>query len=308
MDIPRTIASRRSVLTAGLTAGGLLLVPSAAASANRTGDPATDPGDPTDPHHDVTQVRPEELVPPDGLDPGACGSTVWPHNEILGFVTPFEPDNDGLTNTFYYNSTFYNRIETWFQFFRANTPVSWGPPFQIRTYGAYLNRNDLCVSHHNTGRAFDLSRIYATDPATGTLNQVFNARYDQWKSQTGSTLTTTRRRYWATAASAHYHFRSALTYFWDNHENHIHFDNGYSGSGNSTFTTGSEAQVQHVQAVLLYVWGQSVAVDGIWGPKTSAAVGRVLARIGRSGALTTQANWLEFNRATLRFGSGTQTY
>jgi hypothetical protein len=34
----------------------------------------------------------------------------------------------------------------------------------------------------------------------------------------------------------------------------------------------------------------------------------VLSRIGRSGSLATQSNWLEFNRATLRFGSGTQTY
>jgi hypothetical protein len=309
MDIPRGFTSRRSLLTAGLTAGGLILVPPAAAYATRIEDPPVDPGDPTEPHHDVTQVTPEDLVPPDGLDPGACGSTIWQHNEILGFVTPYEPDGDGATNTFYYNAAFYNRIETWFRFFRANTPIAWGPPFQIRTYGVYVNRGDGCSSYHNFGRAFDLSRIYATDPATRTLHQVFNARYDQWRSQTGSALTTTRKRYWATAASVHYHFRSTLTYLYNTaHHNHIHFDNGVSGSGNTAFSSGSSAQVEHVQACLVYVWGQSLAIDGIWGPQSSAAAGRVLARIGRSGSLGTQSNWLEFNRATLRFGSGTQTY
>lgn len=302
MDSPRGIAPRRSLLVAGLTAGGLLLLPPAAAFA-------IGPEDPTGPHHDVTRLAPEDFVPPDGLDPGACGSTVWPHNEILGFVTPYEPHEDGKTDTFYYNAAFYTRLETWFQFFRANTPVAWGPPFQIWTYGAYNNRGDGCDSFHNLGRGFDLSRIYATDPQTGTSHLVFNARYDRWRTQTGATLATTRRRYFAGAASVYHHFRDTLTYLYNSsHHNHVHCDNKQSGTGNSTFGTGATSQVQHVQASLAYVWGQSVSIDGIWGPQTSAAVGRVLTRIGRGGSLTTQANWLEFNRATLRFGSGRQVY
>jgi hypothetical protein len=306
MDLPRGMASRRSVLAAVVTASGLVLVPPAAAYAARLENPGSGPDEPT-PHHDVTQLTPDDLVPPDGLDPGVCGSTVFQHSELLGMVTPYEETASPMS--FSYNDGFYARCESWFQFFRANTPTAWGPPFEIWSWGVYVNKGDGCKSFHNLGRAFDLTHIYATDPATGKRNEVFNARHDQWISQTGSTLATTRKRYWGTAASVNYHFRSALTYFYnDDHNNHLHFDNGLSGSANSSFATDSDAQVEHVQAALTYVWGETVDIDGVYGPKSSAAAGRVLSRIGRSGALTTQANWLEFNRATLRFASGTQAY
>jgi hypothetical protein len=304
MDIPRGITSRRSVLAAVVTSGGLILVPQAAARATQA---APEPADELFPHHDVTQVTPEELVPPDGLDPGGCGSTVWPHNEILGFPTPYE--GDGRLRSFSYDDTFYSRVETWFQFFRVNTPIAWGPPFEIWCWGVFVDKGSCGTSFHKVGRAFDISRIYATDPATGTRSQVFNSRHDIWGDWTGSDLTTTRKRYWGTAASLHYHFRSTLTYFYDSdHDNHIHFDNGISGSSNTSFSSGSDSQVQHLQAALTYVWGETVGIDGIYGPQSTAAANRVITRIGRSGTLSTQANWLEFNRATLRFASGTQTY
>jgi hypothetical protein len=179
----------------------------------------------------------------------------------------------------------------------------------VWSYGAYVNRNDGCVSYHNFGRAFDLSRIYATNPANGSLNKVFNGRFDQWSGTSGAALTAVRKQYWATSASLHYHFKHVLTYLFNSaHNNHIHADNSVSGGGNSTFSTGASAQVQHVQACVTYIWGRPVTLDGIWGPQTSGAAGAVLSRIGRSGSLTTQSNWLEFNRATLRFGSGAQTF
>ncbi len=179
---------------------------------------------------------------------------------------------------------------------------------RVWTYGVYANRSDGCVSMHNFGRAFDLTRLYATN--AGVLTKVFNGRYDQWRSSTGSTLTTTRKRYWATAASLHYHFKYVLTYVYNTaHWNHIHFDNQVSGSGNSTFSTGSTSQVKHVQACCTYIWGYPTTIDGIWGPQTAGNSSKALARIGRSGAITSsQTNWLEFNKATLRFGSGRQAY
>jgi hypothetical protein len=63
-----------------------------------------------------------------------------------------------------------------------------------------------------------------------------------------------------------------------------------------------------VQACCRYIWGQTVTLDGVWGSQTSGAVTAVLSRIGRSGSLTTQSNWLAFNLATLRFGTGRQNY
>lgn len=303
MELPTGKTSRRALLgLAGVGIGGLLL------GRAGVGHAATDViEEPPVPHHDVTKVRPGEHVPPTGLAPGACGTSVFPHPEIGAHPTHYEVG--GNPSTFSYDTTFYKRLETWLTFFYANSPESWTRPGQIWTYGAYLNRNDGCKSYHNFGRGFDLSRIYSTDPDTGALTKVFNARYDQWKSLTGTALTTTRKRYWATAASVHYHFKHVLAYpFNGDHHNHIHCDNASSGSGDSNFTTGSTAQVQHVQACVTYIWDRPVAIDGVWGPNTSAAVSAVLTRIGRTGGLATQANWLEFNRATMRFGSGAQTF
>ena len=301
MDIPRGITSRRSVLAAVATAGGLIFVPPAAAWATQSA-PEPEPL----PHHDVTQVTPEELEPPSNLDPGGCGSEVWPHNEILGFPTPYE--GDGRPRNFSYDNTFYSRVETWFQFFRANTPIAVGPPFEIWCWGVFVDKGDCGESFHKVGRAFDISRIYATDPATGIKSQVFNSRHDIWRSWTGSAFTTVHRQYWTTAASLNYHFQHMLTYPWRaDHDDHIHFDNGVSGSGNSSFNRAS-AQTFSAQATLNAIWGESLVVDGSWGPKSTAAAGRALARIGVSGTLDTQSNWLAFNRASTRFGSGTQTY
>lgn len=310
MDIPRGITSRRSVLAAVVTAGGLIMAPPAAAAWAARREPNLGTGDPIEPHHDVTSVTPDELIPPDGLDPGGCGSTVWPHDEILGFVTPYESVNTkpGDRDTFSYNDTFYDRVETWFQFFRQNTPIAWGPPFEIWCWGVFVDKGTCGPSMHKVGRAFDISRIYATDPATNTRHQVFNARYDIWKSWTGSDLTTVRKQYWATAASLNYHFQHTLTYAYNSdHHNHIHFDNDVSGSGNSSFNQSS-GQKLSAQSTLNALWGESLDVDGSWGPKSTAAASRALARIGLSGSFSTQSNWLAFNRASLRFGSGTQTY
>ena len=244
-----------------------------------------------------------------GADDGAlaaCGATVYPHSEIWGAPTYYEPT--GTAASFRYNATFYNRLETWLAFWYANTPVSWLTPLRVWSYGCYVNRNDGCVSMHNYGRAFDISRIYAT--VNGSLSRVFYARYDLWRTLTGSALTTTRKRYWATAASIHYHFKYVLTYAYNSaHWNHIHMDNQVSGGGNSTFSTGSRSQIVHVQAVCTYIWGYATTIDGIWGPQTDGNSRRVLSRIGRSGGLTTsQTNWLEFNRTSTRFGTGRQAY
>lgn len=303
MELSTGKASRRAVLgLAGVGLGGLVLGRSAVGHA-ATGVSK----EPPVPHHDVRTVRPADLAPSTGLAPGACGTPVFAHAGIGGQPTHY--DVSGKPVTFSYDATFYQRLTDWLAFFQANSPQTWTMRGQIWTYGAYLNRNDGCVSYHNHGRAFDLSRIYTTDPDTGELTKVFNARYDQWKSLTGTALTATRKQYWATAASVHHHFKNVLTYPYNGqHHNHVHCDNAASGSGDSEFTTGATAQVQHVQACVTYIWERPVAIDGIWGPDTSAAVGAVLTRLGCTGGLTTQANWLEFNRATMRFGSGAQEY
>lgn len=301
IELPGNRSTRRALLgMAAVGAAGVVLGPSSALAGGRPNDEPA-PGSHGDPSLDASSGDFTTL------DSGACGSTVWPQSEINGQPTYYEVS--GATATFKYNSTFYSRLEAWLQFYFNNTPVNWYWPGQIWSYGAYVNKNDGCTSYHNYGRAFDLSRIYMTDTNTGSLAKVFNARYDQWRSWTGDSLTTVRKRYWATCASINYHFKYVLHYLYNSdHWNHIHLDNAVSGSGNSTFTTGSSSQVYSVQACCRYIWGYSIAIDGIWGPETSGAVSKVLARIGLSGSITTQSNWLEFNRTSLRFGTGRQTY
>lgn len=232
--------------------------------------------------------------------PASAHGTIVGHSEIWNARTYYEVT--GKASSFGYNPTFYSRLETFLKYWSQNTPSTWSAPLRLWSYGAHVDSGS--IGEHNYGRAFDLSRIYAT--VGGSLTKVFNGRYDQWRTLSGTALATTRRQYWATAAGAHYHFRHVLTYPYNtDHWNHIHIDNMVSGTGNSHFTTDSEAQVKHVQACCRYIWGYSTTIDGVWGSQSDTNSRRVLSRVGRSGGLTSsQANWLEFNRSSLRFGSG----
>jgi hypothetical protein len=296
-ELPEGNTSRRTLL------GGLMAVSVAGAAGLAAPLSANAAEEEPIGDEDVTNIDPADLDPALAV----CGASVTAHSEIAGDDTYYEPT--GAWSSFSYNSTFYNRLETWLNFWYTNTPLTWSRPLHVGSYGAYTNKGDGCVSYHNFGRAFDLSAISGILTTTGNRSKMFNARYDLWKNLTGSQLTGARRLYWATSASLHYHFKHVLTYLYNaQHHNHIHIDNAISGSGNSTFTTGASAQVQHVQACCTYIWGRPVTLDGVWGSQTSGAVSAVLSRIGRSGSLTTQANWLAFNQATLRFGTGAQSY
>jgi hypothetical protein len=291
-DLPH-LTSRRTILAAGAVGtAGLVLGPVTRVLADASVDDTV--GD---------------VGGSDSLDTSdaACGATLITRSEIWNQPTWYD-DASPAAASFSYNATFYSRLETWLAFWYANTPASWLTPLRVYSLGAYSNRNDGCVSMHNYGRAFDLTRVYAT--INGTLGRGMSARYNIWRTWTGADLTKIRKSYWGTAASLHYHFRHVLTYPYNtDHWSHIHIDNQVSGSGNSTFSTASRAQVLHVQACLTYIWGYSTTIDGIWGPQTSGNASKALVRIGRSGSLTSsQTNWLEFNKATLRFGTGTQSY
>jgi len=230
----------------------------------------------------------------------ARAATLVAHDEIWDVPTYYEID--GLRKTWSYDPTFYSRMETWMSYWYNNTPLNWLKPLRLYGYGAYVNKPGA----HGEGRAFDLSRIYAT--INGTLTKVFDGRYDLWRDD--ASITTVRKRYWGTCAGLNYHFRNVLHYAYNSdHWNHIHIDNMVSGSGNSNFATTSQAQVKNVQACCTYIWGYPTTVDGIWGSQTDTNSRKVLTRIGRSGGLTTsQTNWLQFNHASMRFGNGTQTY
>lgn len=235
-----------------------------------------------------------------GAGPAAAHGTITTYSGINGARTVYEVN--GALASWGYRPSFHDRLDSWLAFWNANTPSSWPDASRVWGYGAHTDHR--VTEAHNNGRGFDLSRIY-----TGSTRR-FTARYDQWRTLTGSDLALTRRRYWATSASAHHHFRNVLTYLYNSaHHNHIHIDNLVSGTGNSSFDSGSSAQVQHVQACCRYVWGLPTTIDGIWGSQTSSHSTRVLRAAGvTTGTITTQSRWLAFNRASMRKGYGTQSY
>lgn len=231
---------------------------------------------------------------------GRAHGTLASHNELNGDPTHYEIG--GVRSAFAYRPTFYTRMEEWEEFYYNNTPTNWLRPFRIDTFGVHVDKGSEA---HDNGRGFDIAQIFAT--INGSLNSVAHMRYDLWKNTGGAT---TKARYWAAAASLHYHFRHVLTYFYNSaHHDHIHIDNLVSVGSNSEFETNSNAQVEFVQATLRYVWGYSLPVDGVWDTATRNLTADAIARAGGSGNLTTsQSNWLLFNRASTRFGTGRQAY
>lgn len=233
--------------------------------------------------------------------------TLEQYSGIWGQRTVYEANGD-LTS-FWYRPSFHDRLNTWLEFWYLNTPSNYLKPMRVWSLGAHTDHR--VTEAHNEGRGFDLTRIYATNSA-GDLVRRFYGRYDVWKDwAAGDTKSLTRRHYWATSASLHRHFQHVLTYEYNSdHYNHIHIDNLVSGLGNSTFDTGSRAQVVHVQACCKWLWGKSTAIDGVWGDQTRTHSTEVLRRIGQaSGTIaSSQANWLAFNRASMRKGYDVEEY
>ena len=190
---------------------------------------------------------------------------------------------------------FAGQLEAWLTDVRELT--GW-PLRQVRTYGTWTNGGTSCSSWHNAGRAFDLARLRRDD---GTD---ISCRYDLWRKASGRELATTRRAYWAVAASAHRHFAYVLTYLYNTqHHNHIHLDNGRSGTEGSTFSSRSPAQVQAIQGILTHLWDAPVEVTSRWDPATRDATASVLRDLAVGDDLTDQATWAGFLTASVRRGA-----
>ena len=164
---------------------------------------------------------------------------------------------------------FAGQLEAWLTDLRELTGWSLR---QVRTYGTWTNGGTDCSSWHNAGRAFDLARLRRED---GTD---VSCRYDLWRDTSGGELSAARGPTgpWP---PAHQHFAYVLTYLYNaQHHNHIHLDNGRSGSSRPPSAAGP-AQVQAVQGILTHLWDAPVEVTGRWdAPTRDAATESVLAR------------------------------
>lgn len=280
----RTPSIDRRALLGGLTAAGLAAAGASPAYANPRGSGPV--GD--------------ERRGPARLAAACVSETSLPYqNTINSAALYYEPTSAAAS--FRFDSTMHSRLRVWQTFWDANTPYP--VMTSLDSYGAYVNRNDGCVSMHNYGRAFDIASAW-----TGSTRH-FTARYDIWKAWTGTELTNVRVQYWAAAASLHMHFAHTLTYLYNTaHHNHFHVDNAVSGSGLSSLSK-SGTQTWSTQAMLNYVWGKGTGIDGVWGSQTTQHSDEVLARIGKGGSLTSsQSHWHAFLTATTRKGTGMQAY
>lgn len=180
--------------------------------------------------------------------------------------------------SFWFDAGFFGQLGTWLDDYLELAGTS--RPDQIWTYGSWLDGQPQCNSWHDSGRAFDLSRLVA-----GGAVQV-SCRYDIWSTYTGSKLEFFRTRYWALAASLHLHFEYVLTHLYNaDHHNHIHVDNGRSGDQLSSFDTDSVSQVQAVQAILTHLWNKPVTISGQWNRETKNATGEVLVGTAVGGTI-----------------------
>jgi hypothetical protein len=246
------------------------------------------------------------------------GTVTW-HNEIWSQPT-YSPDT-GARYSEDWDEAFYLRYEEWLHYHWLNTPSNWTTPMRV-WHGRVHDHSSGSGSWHYYGRACDQFNLDMT--VGGVMTKVFDAKFKQgssgWKYLTGTALSTARKRYWGTVAGLNYHFASVLHYWFTpvyfntpdySHEWHVHADNGISGNGFSVFAPVSgvrKVQVFTVQSCLNYIWGYGTTPDGYWGSQTRTHSDDVLAKLGRTGSLTSsQANWQAFLTAALRWGTGAQT-
>ncbi len=115
---------------------------------------------------------------------------------------------------------------------------------------------------HGQARAFDLTAIHFSN----------GDRFDgnvSWRAGTQG-----KRLYLGVAAMCRRHFGTVLTAWWNSaHENHIHFDN-LEGAG--VIRPSHRDDTCIVQAASVILNGESIAIDGNWGPATEDAYVRLL--------------------------------
>lgn len=174
----------------------------------------------------------------------------------------------------------------------------WGVPGRISCLGTHRRApGEQATSWHHAGRAFDLAAVRTTGG-----RDLVSCRFDRWGD--GPEHAAQAGEYWRIAATLHRDFAYVLTYLYDQaHHDHIHVDNGLSGSERSRFTR-SRLQVQAVQAMCTYVWGRPVELSGRWDSATADATDEALRSVGAGGRLgritRSQEAWHAFLSATAR--------
>lgn len=187
---------------------------------------------------------------------------------------------------------FAERLEAWLGWWRQHSPTT--APDRIRTFGTWIDGGRECSSWHHAGRAFDLTALERDGEVThwGRMDRVEGLPIEQQPDA--------RRRYWQLVAGLSLHFADLLTHLFDDaHRNHLHLDNGRSGSGDAVFTGRSRIQTLTVQAVCTEVFGVPTALSGSYDRATRTSVATVTDPLGVGADLREDAVWRAFCTAAV---------
>lgn len=184
------------------------------------------------------------------------------HSYALAHRTGYNSNGTGIhgpRHDEHFNSTFADRGDLW-----ARNLNYWSANYG----GRYIDWiGDVGVGFcksgwHGHARAFDLTHIRFTNGNWVDMNFSWNSN------------TLHQRRYLAVAAQCRRYFGTVLTCWYNTaHQDHIHYDNG---TAVTYIRTGTRSDVTLVQASCNILNGESLAIDGQWGPLTSAAYDRLL--------------------------------
>jgi len=208
-------------------------------------------------------------------------------------------DESGRAQPFAFDAAFYAQLTAWLKDWqkRSGLPAA----DQIRTLGSWIDGSSQgCSSYHHAARAFDFTRLSRKGGV-----QV-SGRYDVWGKYPAPRRRFWELRFWALAASLHEHFAYVVTYRKnEGHYNHIHIDNGGSGSQPAPFRTHWSTQAEAIQAICPIVWQVECPASGQWDDATDRASRTVLQRIGVGGGLGEATKkgatrWQLFLRATTK--------
>lgn len=166
----------------------------------------------------------------------------------------------------------------------------WGPPAEILSGGAYVDRPQLLGDRHAVGTAFDLSGL-DWRPTGGPRLRLGQAAK---RSQARLLL--------ACEAILRRTLPQVLGPWYDaDHVSHWHVDDREDVRG---FQPSSRADVQFVQAALTHVHGHGMPIDGAAGPVTWEGIHDVLDDLDAPTTILDPAGWDAWLVATALVGFG----
>ncbi len=197
---------------------------------------------------------------------GCCDSAARARafSSIDGTPTYYWRDGTRDRHTFYCSDGTYERLVNWIRHLRyLSGKYGDATAYDALTYlvlaGAYVCRNDGCVSLHNYGRAIDLDRVSWSN---GLVS-------DPYFQHHASSYRRVRRRYLALDAVCRRYFRYVLDGYYNRaHTDHIHMDDSALPA---VCRKESPSDAVFVQKCCNDFMGYSLLVDGVWGPATDQA-------------------------------------